>query len=134
MGNGRKNIITYGTFDTFHYGHMELLKRASSFGDNLIVAISTDEFNQIKGKKSFFPYAKRKEWVSDLKFVNKVIAEKEWDQKKTDIIKYNIHTLIMGDDWTGKFDDFKKYCEVIYLPRTDGISSTQLKEILNEKN
>ena len=84
MGNGRKNIITYGTFDTFHYGHMELLKRASSFGGNLIVAISTDEFNQIKGKKSIFSYAKRKEWVSNLKFVNKVIPEKEWNQKITE--------------------------------------------------
>lgn len=121
------NIITYGTFDTFHYGHLELLKKAKSFGTNLIVAVSTDEFNKLKGKTSQFSYETRKQWVESIKFVNLVIPEHNWEQKQIDIQKYNIDMLVMGDDWLGKFDNLK--CQVVYVPRTPNISSTLIKTI-----
>lgn len=121
------NIITYGTFDTFHYGHLELLKKAKSFGANLIVAVSTDEFNKLKGKTSQFSYEIRKQWVESIKFVNLVIPEHNWEQKQIDIQKYNIDMLVMGDDWLGKFDNLK--CRVVYVPRTPNISSTLIKTI-----
>jgi len=125
-----KKVITYGTFDMFHVGHLELLKRVKSYGDELIVAVSTDEFNEIKGKKTIIPYNQRAEIVEAIKYVDKVIPEHHWEQKIEDIKKYNIDLFVMGDDWKGKFDFLKEYCEVIYLPRTDGISSTALKETL----
>jgi glycerol-3-phosphate cytidylyltransferase len=119
------NIITYGTFDTFHYGHLELLKRSKDLGTRLIVGISTDEFNIIKGKTSMFTYNRRKEWIQSIKYVDLVIEETCWEQKEHDIKKYNIDVLAMGDDWTGKFDYLK--CRVIYFPRTPNISSTLIK-------
>ena len=125
-----KKVITYGTFDMFHVGHLELLKRVKSYGDELIVAVSTDEFNEIKGKKTIIPYHQRAEIVEAIKYVDKVIPEHHWEQKIEDIKKYDIDLFIMGDDWEGKFDFLKEYCEVIYLPRTDGISSTALKDTL----
>ncbi len=125
-----KRVITYGTFDMFHIGHLELLKRLKSYGDELIVAVSTDEFNEIKGKKTIIPYSQRAKIVEAIKYVDKVIPENSWEQKIEDIKKYDIDLFIMGDDWEGKFDYLKEYCEVIYLPRTEGISSTALKNTL----
>jgi glycerol-3-phosphate cytidylyltransferase len=124
-----KNIITYGTFDTFHYGHLELLIRASKLGNRLIVGLSTDDFNATKGKKCQFSFNKRKEWLNAISLVNIVIPEENWNQKSLDIQKYNIDCLVMGDDWQGQFDFLKKYCSVIYLPRTKKISTTQIKNI-----
>jgi len=130
MKNGKKIVITYGTFDLFHIGHLNLLKRAKKLGDYLIVGVSTDEFNAIKGKKSFFPYEHRVEIVKSIKYVDLVIPETCWEQKIGDIKKYNVDIFVMGDDWKGKFDFLKKYCEVVYLPRTKGISTTQIKNSL----
>jgi len=124
------NVITYGTFDMFHIGHLNLLKRAKGLGDRLIVGVSTDEFNEKKGKKTLIPFEERKEIVKSIKYVDEVIPEYSWDQKIEDIKKYNIDVFVMGNDWKGKFDFLKKYCEVVYLPRTDDISTTKLKENL----
>lgn len=123
-----KTVITYGTFDLLHYGHIEILKRASRLGDRLIVAVSTDEFNKEKGKTCKIPYAKRKEFLQSLDFVYHVIPETNWDQKIKDVKYYNADVFVMGDDWKGKFDFLKEYCKVIYLPRTVDISTTRLKE------
>ncbi|MCB5253773.1 MAG: glycerol-3-phosphate cytidylyltransferase [Candidatus Cloacimonadaceae bacterium] len=125
-----KKVITYGTFDLFHYGHMNLLMRARKLGDYLIVALSTDEFNRIKNKESIMPYAQRKEIIEAIRYVDLVIPEQNWEQKITDIKRHNINTFVMGDDWQGTFDFLKDYCEVIYLPRTQIISSTMLKEAI----
>ena len=118
-----KTVLTYGTFDLLHYGHLEILKRASLLGNKLIVGLSTDKFNEIKGKTCVLPYQKRKELIESLDYVDKVIPENNWDQKVTDIQGNNIDIFVMGDDWEGKFDELKVFCEVIYLPRTKGISS-----------
>ncbi len=126
-----KKIITYGTFDLFHIGHLKLLQRLSNLGDELIVAVSTDEFNLGKGKKTIIPYEQRAEIVSNIKCVSKVIPESCWEQKIEDIDKYDIDTFAIGDDWEGKFDFLKEYCEVNYLSRTENISTTKLKESLN---
>jgi glycerol-3-phosphate cytidylyltransferase len=123
-----KIVITYGTFDTFHYGHLELLRRSKELGDKLIVAVSTDEFNTIKGKQSRFSYEKRVEWVRSIKYVDLVIPENNWEQKENDIIKYNVDTFVMGNDWQGKFDSLQ--CNVVYLDRTPEISSTAIKKVL----
>lgn len=121
-------VITYGTFDTFHYGHLELLKKSKELGDYLIVAVSTDEFNAIKGKESYFSFAKRCEWVNSISYVDLVIAENNWIQKKSDILEYSVDILTMGDDWKHKFDYLP--CRIIYFQRTPEISSTDIKEIL----
>lgn len=126
-----KRVITYGTFDLFHIGHLNLLKRAKELGDYLIVAISTDEFNKIKGKQSVISFKDRKEIVSAIKYVDLVIEEKDWEQKIKDIKKYKIDIFVIGDDWKGKFDFLNKYCKVIYLSRTEGISTTLLKNCYN---
>ncbi len=123
-----KKVITYGTFDVFHYGHLKLLERAKKLGDYLIVAVSTDSFNEIKKKKSTYPFEHRVEIVKAIKYVDAVIPEENWVQKLDDIQKYQIDILVMGDDWAGKFDDLKPYCDVIYLSRTPNISSTEIKE------
>ena len=127
-----KTVLTYGTFDLLHYGHLEILKRASLLGNKLIVGLSTDKFNEIKGKTCVLPYQKRKELLESLDYVGKVIPENNWDQKVTDIQGNNIDIFVMGDDWEGKFDELKDFCEVIYLPRTKGISSTKLRSILDD--
>ncbi len=124
----KRVVLTYGTFDMFHIGHLNILKRAKELGDYLIVGVSTDEFNAIKGKKAFMPYEHRKKIVESIRYVDKVIPEKDWEQKVEDIKKYSVDIFVMGDDWKGKFDYLKDYCEVIYLPRTPGISSTTLRE------
>lgn len=128
-----KTILTYGTFDVLHYGHVRLLKRAKELGDNLIVAVSTDEFNEIKGKKSFYTYEQRKEILEAIKYVDMIIPEEDWNQKESDIKKYNVDVVVMGSDWQGdeRFEKLKSLCEVIYLPRTDNVCSTNTKEFLN---
>ena len=125
-------LITYGTFDLFHIGHVRLLERIKKRGDKLIVAVSTDEFNKLKGKKTIIPFDQRVEIIRAIKFVDDVIPEKSWNQKKDDIIKYNVDEFVMGSDWEGKFDDLKEFCDVSYLPRTNDISSSALKNSLRE--
>ena len=127
-----KIVLTYGTFDMFHIGHLNLLNRLKSLGDKLIVAVSTDEFNSIKGKKTLIPFEQRALIVQNIKCVDMVIPEKNWEQKIDDIKKYNVDIFAIGDDWQGKFDFLKDYCEVIYLPRTQNISTTELKKELNK--
>ena len=128
-----KRVITYGTFDLLHYGHINLLERAKALGDYLIVAISSDEFNAIKGKQSFFPFEERKRMLEAIKYVDEVIAEESWEQKRSDMHKYNIDIFVIGDDWKGKFDFLKEEgVEVVYLPRTPEISTTQIKERLKK--
>ena len=122
-----KRILTYGTYDLLHFGHINLLKRAKDLGDYLVVGLSTDEFNGLKGKESYFSYEKREYMLESVRYVDEVIKENNWEQKIEDIKKYNIDIFVMGDDWEGKFDYLKEYCEVIYLPRTEGISTTELK-------
>jgi len=123
-----KRVITYGTFDMFHIGHLNLLKRAKAEGDYLIVAVSSDEFNLVKGKKSIISFDERKAIVESIKYVDEVIKEDDWNQKQIDIKKYNIDTFVMGDDWRYKFDFLKEFCNVIYLDRTKNISTTKLKK------
>ncbi|MFR0555352.1 glycerol-3-phosphate cytidylyltransferase [Loigolactobacillus coryniformis subsp. coryniformis] len=125
-----KKVITYGTFDLLHWGHVRLLERAKSLGDYLIVATSTDEFNAIKHKEAYHSFEHRKYILEAIRYVDKVIPETTWDQKIEDVKKYNIDTFVMGDDWKGQFDFLKDYCEVVYLPRTDGISTSKIKHDL----
>lgn len=129
----KKKVITYGTYDLLHIGHINLLKRAKAFGDYLIVGLSTNEFNQIKHKDCFLPYTQRKTILEAICYVDKVIPEKNWEQKIKDIKKYKVDIFVMGDDWKGKFDDLNKYCKVIYLKRTPNISTSYLKENFIEK-
>lgn len=127
-----KKVITYGTFDLLHYGHINLLKRAKEYGDYLIVALSTDEFNwEQKHKKCFFSYEKRKMLLEAIRYVDLVIPENSWAQKRSDIVEFRVDTFVMGDDWRGKFDDLADLCEVVYLPRTPEISTTQIKTVLS---
>ena len=123
-----KRAITYGTYDLFHIGHLRLLKRIADMADELYVAVSSDEFNALKGKKCIVPFENRKEIVEALRMVTKVIREDNWEQKKDDIQKYGCDLFVMGSDWTGKFDFLKDYCDVIYLPRTEGVSTTEIKQ------
>lgn len=127
-----RRIITYGTFDLLHYGHINLLRRAKEQGDYLIVALSTDEFNKLKGKQAFFDYSKRKMLLEAIRYVDLVIEENSWEQKREDIKLYHVDAIVMGDDWRGKFDDLQDICEVIYLPRTPEISTTNIKKELKE--
>ena len=130
-----KRVITYGTFDLLHYGHINLLKRAKALGDYLIVAVSTDEFNALKGKKSYFPYEQRKALVESIRYVDLVIPEENWDQKIKDVHEYNVDVFVIGDDWKGKFDFLEKEgVEVVYLGRTPEISTTQIKEELKKQD
>ena len=129
-----RRVITYGTFDLLHYGHINLLKRAKAYGDYLIVALSTDEFNAIKNKKSYFNYEKRKLLLESIRYVDLVIPEETWEQKVQDMHEYHIDVFVMGDDWKDKFDFLKdEGVEVVYLPRTPEISTTQIKNSLKEK-
>ena len=129
-----KRVITYGTFDLLHYGHINLLRRAKQYGDYLIVGLSTDEFNWYeKQMKCYFSYEKRKQLLEAIRYVDLVIPEENWEQKISDVKEYHIDTFVMGDDWEGKFDFLKDYCDVVYLPRTPEISTTQIKKDLTEK-
>lgn len=127
-----KRIITYGTFDLLHIGHINILKRAKALGDYLIVALSTDEFNALKGKAAYHSYEERKAMLEAVRYVDLVIPEKNWEQKKQDIINYKVDTCVMGNDWENKFDELKEVCEVFYLPRTEGISTTKIKRDLEK--
>ena len=128
-----KRVITYGTFDLLHYGHINLLKRAKSYGDYLIVALSTNEFNwQEKQKKCYFTYEQRKQLLEAIRYVDLVIPENGWEQKRTDAKEYHIDVFVIGDDWKGKFDFLEEQgVEVVYLPRTPEISTTQIKKDLH---
>jgi len=124
-----KRVITYGTFDLLHYGHINLLQRARELGDYLIVALSTDEFNaQEKHKKSYFTYEQRKKMLEAIRYVDEVIPEGSWDQKARDVVDRHIDVFVIGDDWTGKFDFLSSSCQVVYLERTPEISSTQIRK------
>ena len=123
----RKTVLTYGTFDYLHIGHINILKRAKLLGDHLIVGLSTEEFNQKKQKFSHSTFNERKEILESLRFVDQVIAERDWEQKIDDIERYEVDVFVMGDDWLGKFDNLKDYCEVVYLPRTKDISTSIVK-------
>ena len=128
-----KKVITYGTFDLLHYGHINLLRRARELGDYLIVALSTDEFNwNEKQKKCYYTYDKRKQMLEAIRYVDEVIPEENWEQKNTDVVKFGVDVFVIGDDWKGKFDFLKDKCEVVYLPRTPEISTTQIKATLKE--
>jgi glycerol-3-phosphate cytidylyltransferase len=129
-----KRVITYGTYDLLHYGHIELLRRAKAQGDYLIVALSSDEFNAGKGKKSYFTYEERRRMLEAIRYVDLVIPEESWEQKTTDVAKYHVDTFVIGDDWAGKFDFLKEQCEVVYLERTPEISTTQIKAGLSGDN
>ena len=131
-----KKVITYGTFDLLHYGHINLLRRAKALGDYLIVALSTDQFNRCqKNKSSYFSYEQRKELLEAIRYVDMVIPEESWEQKRADIKKYGVDVFTIGDDWKGKFDFLKEEgCEVVYLPRTPDISTTQIKTNLSHGN
>lgn len=127
-----KRILTYGTFDLLHYGHIRILKRAKELGDYLVVALSTDEFNATKGKKAYHSYETRKKMLEAIRYVDLVIPENNWEQKIQDIKDYKIDVVVMGDDWAGsdKFDYLKDYCEVVFLERTPGVSTTMIKQDL----
>ena len=127
-----KRVLTYGTYDLLHYGHIRLLKRARELGDYLIVAISTEEFNVIKGKKAYHDYETRKEMLEAIRYVDLVIPENTWEQKRDDVKKYYVEVVVMGSDWEGheKFENLRDLCEVVYLRRTEGVSTTKIKEEL----
>ncbi len=129
-----KKVITYGTFDLLHAGHINILRRARELGDYLIVVLSTDEFNAIKNKKAYYSYEDRKLILEAIRYVDEVIPEYNWEQKIDDVVGNQVDVFVMGDDWKGKFDFLKDYCEVIYLPRTEGISTTKIKSDLHEKD
>ncbi|MBE3129784.1 MAG: glycerol-3-phosphate cytidylyltransferase [Acidobacteria bacterium] len=122
-----KKVITYGTFDLIHRGHINILRRAKAMGDYLIVALSTDEFNAGKGKEVYYTYEERKQILEAIKYVDEVIPETRWEQKIDDVVKNGVSVFVIGEDWKGKFDFLTPYCEVVYLPRTEGISTTQIK-------
>ena len=123
-------VLTYGTFDLFHIGHLNLINRLADMGDRLIIAVSTDEFNAGKGKTSVVSYEDRAQIISSIKGVDLVIPETSWEQKARDIKEHDVDIFAIGEDWAGKFDELKELCEVVYLPRTDGISSTEIKQML----
>ncbi|AOS99759.1 glycerol-3-phosphate cytidylyltransferase [Exiguobacterium sp. U13-1] len=128
-----KKVITYGTFDLLHWGHINILKRAKEMGDYLIVAISTDEFNRLKHKQSYHNFENRKMILEAIRYVDEVIPENSWDQKVEDVQKHDVDLFVMGDDWKGEFDFLKEHCEVVYLSRTEGISTSQIKTELASK-
>jgi len=130
-----KRVITYGTFDLLHYGHINLLKRAKKLGDYLIVALSTDDFNtKSKNKKTYFSYMERKQLLESIRYVDLVIPENNWEQKISDVVDYKVDVFVIGDDWSGKFDFLKEYCEVVYLERTPEVSTSKIKNELNSNS
>ena len=130
-----KRVITYGTFDLLHYGHINLLKRAKEQGDYLVVGLSTDEFNEHKKNKvCYFDYEKRKQLLEAIRYVDLVIPEESWDQKRSDVHEFKIDTFVIGNHWEGAFDFLKEEgCEVVYLDRTPDISTTKIKSELEHK-
>lgn len=129
-----KKVITYGTFDLIHHGHINILRRAKEYGDYLIVGLSSDEFNTLKGKAAYYSFEERKMILEAIKYVDEVIPEHNWGQKADDVQTNDIDLFVMGSDWEGKFDELNEYCEVVYLPRTEGISSSKIKtDLFNNK-
>ena len=129
-----KKVITYGTFDLIHTGHINILRRAKEMGDYLVVAISTDEFNTMKHKQAYYSFEQRKQILEAIRYVDEVIPEHTWDQKVQDVKEHDIDIFVMGHDWEGEFDFLKEYCEVIYLPRTEGVSTTKTKQDLSKRH
>ena len=129
-----KRVITYGTYDILHYGHVNLLRRARSLGDYLIVVLSTDNFNKKKDKIAYYTYEQRKMILEACRYVDLVVPEENWEQKRTDIVKYEVDIFVMGDDWKGKFDFLSDLCEVVYLPRTPDVSTTKIKRDFHLEN
>ncbi|KIH71434.1 glycerol-3-phosphate cytidylyltransferase [Salinicoccus roseus] len=129
-----KKVITYGTFDLIHMGHINILRRAKEMGDYLVVAISTDEFNTMKHKQAYYSFEQRKQILEAIRYVDEVIPEHTWDQKIQDVKAHDIDIFVMGHDWEGEFDFLKEYCEVIYLPRTEGVSTTKTKQDLSKRH
>ncbi len=129
-----KKILTYGTYDLLHIGHINLLKRAKDLGDYLIVGLSTDTFNDKKKKRAYHTYEDRKMILESIRYVDEVIPEYSWSQKKYDVIKHDVDLFVMGDDWKGKFDFLKEFCDVIYLPRTTGVSTSKIKTDIKSDN
>lgn len=129
-----RKVITYGTFDMLHYGHINLLRRARELGDYLIVALSTDEFNRGKGKECYFSYDQRKLLLEAIRYVDLVIPETCWEQKRSDIREFRVDVFCMGEDWKGKFDFLKEFCQVVYFPRTPEISTTKIKDDLEGRS
>ncbi len=123
-------VLTYGTYDLLHIGHINLLRRAKELGDYLIVGLSTDEFNKIKGKKAYHNFDERKKLLEAIKYVDLIIEENSWEDKRKHIKEFNVDALVMGSDWEGKFDDLSDLCEITYLHRTEGISTTKIKRDL----
>ena len=126
-----RKVITYGTYDLLHVGHINLLRRAKALGDYLLVVLSTDEFNAVKHKTAYHSYEDRKLILEAIRYVDEVIPEYNWEQKMSDVVNNQIDVFVMGDDWEGQFDFLKEYCEVVYLPRTEGISTTKIKNDLH---
>lgn len=126
-----RKVITYGTYDLLHVGHINLLRRAKALGDYLLVVLSTDEFNAVKHKTAYHSYEDRKLILEAIRYVDEVIPEYNWEQKVSDVVNNQIDVFVMGDDWKGQFDFLKEYCEVVYLPRTEGISTTKIKNDLH---
>jgi len=122
-----RKVITYGTYDLLHRGHVNLLRRARALGDHLVVGLSTDEFNALKGKEAYYTFEERRLVLEAVRYVDEVIPEERWDQKVDDIVRHGIDVFVMGDDWEGKFDELRSVCEVVYLPRTEGISTTRIR-------
>lgn len=131
-----KRVLTYGTFDLLHFGHIEILRRAKELGDYLIVAVSTDEFNKIKGKKAYHNYETRKKMLEAIRYVDLVIPENDWKQKRNDVLEYKVDAVVMGSDWENNenFECLRDICDVVYLPRTEGISTTKIKKDLGLKD
>ena len=129
-----KTVVTYGTFDLFHVGHVRLLKRLKSLGDRLVVGLSSDEFNLVKGKKTIIPYSDRREVLLSCRYVDEVFEENTWEQKRQDLLREQAAIFAIGDDWAGKFDDLQDIVEVLYLPRTKDISTTELKTVIHQIN
>jgi glycerol-3-phosphate cytidylyltransferase len=129
----QRRVLTYGTYDLLHYGHIRLLERAAALGDHLIVGLSTDEFNAQKGKKAFYPYAVRSEMLEAVRHVDLVIPEQSWDQKRRDIITYQVDVVVMGSDWQGspRFEELRDLCEIVFLEYTFGISTTEIRRLLS---
>ena len=130
----QRTVLTYGTFDLFHPGHVQLLKRARELGTRLLVGLSTDEFNALKGKKSTMSFEDRKTVLESCRYVDEVFAEEDWSQKMTDAVRMNADVFVMGDDWAGKFDFMSEHCNVVYLTRTPDVSSTAIKQRLSSNN
>jgi glycerol-3-phosphate cytidylyltransferase len=130
-----KTVLTYGTFDLLHIGHLNLLRRARELGDRLVVGLSTDEFNDEKGKTTVAPFEHRVQILQSIRYVDKVIAERSWEQKIADVQENDVSLFVMGDDWAGKFDFLQQYCDVVYLPRTKDISTSLIREaVVSHKN